>query len=115
MKNCQIMGITTAKRGAHYLPSVSFLIGRYGISEELLHSIQGTGPKNRILKGDVLALIKGGVMGDFVSAVENEAFYSIQLNLDNAHRVSKSASVAVNELVAAAAFSALHSKKGNCI
>jgi hypothetical protein len=107
------MAITTAKRGAHYLPSVSFLIGRYGISEELVSTIQGTGPKNRILKGDVLAFIKGGITGDFVSAVENEAFYSIQLNLENAHRVSNSASVAVNELIAAAAFTALNSTKGN--
>jgi hypothetical protein len=51
-----------------------------------------------------LAFING--KRDFVEAVENEAFYSIQLNLERASMAIKGSSLSIHDIVAAGVFTA---------
>jgi hypothetical protein len=63
------------------------------------------GPKNRILKGDILAFIKGGVSKDYVDLVKKEQFYTMQINLKKANQVIKSG-LTINDIIATGVFRA---------
>lgn len=74
------------RRSLTYLPSVAFLINKHALSNETLQLIKGTGPKNRILKGDILEFIKNGV-NSFVESVQNESWHYTDLNLRNVQKL----------------------------
>ena len=58
-------------------PSVSFLIKKNAL-ENSIKFIVGTGPKNRVLKGDVLAFLAGAKISD---SVYHEATYFLDVDL----------------------------------
>jgi hypothetical protein len=65
-------------------PSVSFLIKKNSL-ENSIKFIVGTGPKNRVLKGDVLAFLKAS--GPQISdSVYHEASYFLDVDLKLAYK-----------------------------
>ncbi|KAJ3303104.1 hypothetical protein HDV03_004183 [Kappamyces sp. JEL0829] len=73
---------TTASGTGSFLPSVSWLLGKHRISLVQAQSIPGSGPKNRLLKGDVLAWLNGTTKElDVETLLLNEACYSVDLDV----------------------------------
>ncbi|KAJ3260841.1 hypothetical protein HK103_007404 [Boothiomyces macroporosus] len=63
---------------SRFLPSVAFLIHQHSIPESAIATIVGSGPKNHILKGDILAFLSGFSIAH--STPETESIYSIDIN-----------------------------------
>ncbi|KAI8894204.1 hypothetical protein BC833DRAFT_661074 [Globomyces pollinis-pini] len=98
--------------GITYLPSVSFLIHQHKISNEDLMHILPTGPKNRLLKGDVLAFLKNGGANASLDSVFNESYHSIDIDLSNVNAIVQSRKdSSVTDLISLAALSSIQNVK----
>ncbi|KAJ3270116.1 hypothetical protein HDV01_000557 [Terramyces sp. JEL0728] len=81
---------------SRFLPSVAFLIHQHHIPESAIATIIGTGPKSRILKGDILAFLSGFSIAH--SSPETESIYSIDINT----AALSSIGLPVNDLISTA-------------
>ena len=81
------------KVNKNLLPSVSWLVHKHQLTDADLAGIQGTGPRNRILKGDILSFLESFTTS---SAIEYEQYFAIDLHtnhLNLAEILAKSVSI----------------------
>lgn len=84
---------TLSTATSHFLPSVSFLLHKHSISPETAASIAPTGPKGRLLKGDVLAFIHdpSSAITQMLDTVFNEVVHSVSVDMQMANRIRPAA------------------------
>ncbi|KAI8909708.1 hypothetical protein EDD86DRAFT_275723 [Gorgonomyces haynaldii] len=94
-----------ALSGEVYMPSVSMLIHLNHLNPETVAQIPRSGPKNRLLKGDVLAYLKDGLVD--ADLVMNEQFYVKSIRLSPFNQKLETSKIELGSVLAAAALSSL--------
>lgn len=75
----------TSSSTKSFLPSVSMLIERHNLEAAIVSKIPASGPKNNLLKGDILKFLKeGGSLQDIDEIISNEKYFQLQVgSLEN--------------------------------